>query len=294
MLLAVWTIVVEPRLFRVRRVVLDARRLNLPPLKILHVTDTHFAGRDSAILGFLGSLAAREEFDLVFFTGDLIDNAAGVESVAEAAGLLRGRLGSFAVLGGHDYATLDPVRAYTHILGRAQREVYGAKNPVEELMRRLGDRGVQVLHDENVTLTAPDGRAFAIVALRDAFVFEPDFEAAWGGLDGKTPVIVIAHSPDVVRETWMRGARLAFFGHTHGGQVRFPFVGALVTRSQLPARLASGVFCQGGTVFLLNNGLGASPVVPYRLLCRPEVTIAQVASAPRVDDLTRIREAHLG
>jgi hypothetical protein len=294
LLLALWTVVIERRLFRVRRVVLDARCVNLPPLKILHVTDTHFAGRDGAILAFLRSLAAREEFDLVFFTGDLIENAAGVESAEEAAGLFRPRLGAFAVFGGHDYATVDPLRVYTHLLGREQREVYGARNPVEELVRRLEDLGMRVLHDENVRLTAPNGRVFAIVALRDAFVFEPHFEAAWRGLDGKTPVIVIAHSPDVVRETYMRGANLAFFGHTHGGQVRLPLVGAIVTRSHLPARLASGTFCEGRTVFILNNGLGTSPVVPYRLLCRPEVTIAQVASAPSADALTRILEAHLG
>jgi len=292
-LLGVWMVFIERRLFRVRRVVLDAGRMGLPPLRILHVTDTHFCGHDGPILAFLERLSSQEQFDLLVLTGDLIDSRAGVASAARTAAFFKPRLGAFGVLGGHDYASISFVRAYTHIFARDQRAVYAAPNPAAELVARLEQSGVKVLEDANVLLTAPDGCRFAVIALRDAFVFEPDFRAAWHGVDGETPAIVIAHSPDVLPEARARGAALAFLGHTHGGQVRLPFVGALVTRSHLPRRLASGLFRWGKTVFCINNGLGASPVVPYRLFCRPEVTVAELAPSGR-GAFTPIEEVDLG
>ncbi len=294
LLVVMWAIAVEPRRFRLRRVVLDAQALGLPPLRILHVTDTHFSGRDDAILAFLRRLAATESFDLAFFTGDLIDNGAGIRSATQAAGLFRARLGSFAVLGGHDYATVDPVKVYTHMMRGEQRQVYAARNPVEKLVQCLEEAGVRVLEDRNATLAAPEGGQFAVVGVRDVFMFDPDYDAAWRGLDGRTPVINIAHSPDVLRETCARGAKLAFFGHTHGGQVRLPFIGAVVTRSHLPRRLAHGAFRQGSTVFIVNNGLGTSPVIPYRFLCRPEVTVAELTCQAAPAALTKVQEARLG
>jgi predicted MPP superfamily phosphohydrolase len=291
--LAFWMVVVERRLFRVRRVVLDAGNLGLPPMKILHLTDTHFSGRDKAILAFLRNLSATERFDLVLFTGDLIDRASGVESAATAASLFRPNLGSFAVLGGHDYPATSPLKAYTHML-LDPRGALAGPNPAGELAARLEECGVRVLQDDNVRLTAADGRPFALVALRDAYVFEPNFRAAWQGLPAEVPVVVIAHSPDVIDEAVARAARLAFFGHTHGGQVRLPFIGAVVGRSRLPLRLVRGAFRQGQTVFIINHGLGTSPVVPYRLLCRPEVTVAEIVDRPGLDALTPIGEAGLG
>jgi hypothetical protein len=293
LLLVLWVTVIEHRLFRVRRVVLDADRLGLPPLRILHVTDTHFHGRDGAILRFLGHVAAREDFDLVFLTGDLIDSPSGLDAAEAVAGMFRPSLGTFAVLGGHDYAQLDPVKTYRFLLTRRAQEAFAGDNPADDLVARLEAAGVRVLEDSAASVRPPAGRPFAVVGLRDAFVFEPDSEAAWRKVEPDLPVIAIAHSPDVVREVSRRGASLAFFGHTHGGQVRLPIVGAVVTRCTLPRRLVRGVFRQADTVFILNNGLGTSPAIPYRLLCRPEVTVAVLESGAAPGGLTPVKEAGL-
>ncbi|MHC4480999.1 MAG: metallophosphoesterase [Planctomycetota bacterium] len=258
------------------------------------MTDSHFHGGDRAALRFLAELAADQQFDLVLWTGDLIDNPCGVASMARAAALFRPRIGSFAVLGGHDYATVNGLKAYTHLFWRIPQEAFGAPNASEELKARLRKAGVRLIEDGHVSLRARDGQSFALVGLRDAFVFAPDFEAAWDGLPADVPVIVMAHCPDVLPQTCARGARLAFFGHTHGGQVRLPLVGALVTRSSLPGRLASGTFRHGGTVFVMNNGLGTSPAIGFRLLCRPEVTVAEIRKAPAAGTTTAIEEARLG
>ena len=288
---AAWAVFIEPRRFRVRRVVLDADELGLPPLRILHVTDTHFHGRDGAMLRFLADLARGESFDAVFWTGDLIDTPGGIPSIAEAARLFSPRLGSFAVLGGHDYAWHGAAEAYLRLLSGSPAFGFSRDNPVDELRGALESAGVHLLEDESRRVEAGAGRGFAVVGLRDAFVIPPDYDAAWRGVQDGAPVVVLAHSPDVLRETASRGARVAFCGHTHGGQVRFPLIGALVTRSDLPGRLASGVFRAGPTTFLLNNGLGVSPATPFRLLCRPEVTVAQIVTGAAPKDLTVVEEA---
>ncbi|MHC5033977.1 MAG: metallophosphoesterase [Planctomycetota bacterium] len=293
LLLALWMVFIERWRFRVRRVVLDADALGLPALRILHLTDAHFHGRDGRLLRFLRDLSASEEVDLVFWTGDLIDNGDGIESAAQAAAFFRPRIGSFAVLGGHDYAAVSGVKVYTTLVAGTPQDAFAAPNPARELERRLQEAGVRVLRDDNAAFSTADGQEVALVALSDAFLFKPDFEAAWRGLTESTPVIVISHSPEVLAETSARGTRLAFFGHTHGGQVRLPIVGAVVTRTKLPSRLARGVFRQGQMVFVINHGLGTSPAIPFRLLCRPEATVAQTVRAPAPEELTPVKEAGL-
>ncbi len=290
-LLGFWAVFVERRLFRVRRVVLDADSLGLPELKILHVTDTHFHGHDEAILSFLRKLSEREEFDLVFFTGDLLDTPQGMGSAERAAALFRPRLGSFAVLGGHDYVHIGAVETYACLLRRRRPQIPRTHGLADELVQRLKERGVCVIEDANVQLAGPDGGPFAVVGLRDACAFAPDFDAAWAGIPSDLAVIVIAHSPDVLADACARRARLAFFGHTHGGQVRFPLIGAVVTRADLPRRLASGTFRRGGTIFAVSNGLGTARAAPYRLLCRPEVTVAQLRRSAPAEALTALQEA---
>ncbi len=293
LLLAGWTVFIERRRFRVRRIVLWAQALELPPLKILHLTDTHFHGRDELIMTFLARLARTADYDLVLWTGDLIDNERGIESAARAAALFHPTLGFFAVLGGHDYQSMDRVKAYTRILIGDPRDALAGDNPTDVLVARIEAEGVRVLKDEHAVLETGDGSRFAVVGLQDAFMTTPDFEGAWAGLPEQMPAIVIAHSPDVVQEVARRDAPLAFFGHTHGGQIRFPLAGALVTRSRLPGRLASGAFCHLRTVFVTGNGLGTSAALPYRFMCPPEAFVAELVPSADEVPLTRISEADL-
>ena len=65
------------------------------------------------------------------------------------------------------------------------------------------------------------------------------------------------------------GYDLVFAGHTHGGQVGLPLVGALVTNSALPPRLASGLIRMAGAWLSLSPGLGTSKYAPFRFWCRP-------------------------
>jgi predicted MPP superfamily phosphohydrolase len=96
-----------------------------------------------------------------------------------------------------------------------------------------------------------------------------------------TPVIVLSHMADVVREASRRGIPVVLAGHTHGGQVRIPLFGALTTRSSLGAFYDQGLFhfaapnAEGVTALYINPGVGMS-VIPARFDCPPRWAVVEV------------------
>ena len=102
-----------------------------------------------------------------------------------------------------------------------------------------------------------------------------------------TPRIVLSHVPDVIMEASASGIEAVIAGHTHGGQVRLPLVGALVTRNTLGPYYDFGRFefaapnRRGLTTLFINGGVGTS-VLPIRFWCPPRWAVIEVltSSAP--------------
>ena len=96
-----------------------------------------------------------------------------------------------------------------------------------------------------------------------------------------TPVVVLSHMADVAREASRRGFPVVLAGHTHGGQVRIPFFGALTTRSSLGAFYDQGRFefaapnDRGLTTLYINPGVGMS-VMPVRFDCPPRWALVEL------------------
>ncbi len=96
--------------------------------------------------------------------------------------------------------------------------------------------------------------------------------------------VLLAHSPDMARPAADLGIDLVLAGHTHGGQVRLPLVGALYSQTFLGRRYAAGLFSFGTTKLYVNRGIG-NAFVPFRFLCPPEVTVIHLLSAQRTAGL---------
>jgi predicted MPP superfamily phosphohydrolase len=96
--------------------------------------------------------------------------------------------------------------------------------------------------------------------------------------------LAIVHSPDPAPELVALGYQLILAGHTHGGQVRFPIVGAVLTNGTTPTKLAMGLARLGPSLLHVSPGLGTSKFAPFRFLCRPEATFLELAPRPPAAD----------
>lgn len=264
---------VEPRRFRVRH-----RRLHCDgsgcthKLSVLHVTDFHFRPGERAKLQFVARLGELD-VDLVVVTGDMIDENDGIPMCLEATAALRPRLGTYAVLGGHDYyrtGVKDLVREFLRGVHTRHEEV-----DTDRLVSGLEAQGIVVLVNRRAELEH-EGMKVDIVGIDDIRHGSPDVDAAFAGRRPDALTLALAHEPSLVDEIAAHGPDVAFAGHTHGGQIRIPGIGALVTRSKLHPRHASGVFRVGRTTFHLNNGVGTGRFTPFRMFCRPEASVVDI------------------
>ena len=272
---------VEPRRYRVRhRSMCCDNPAATRKLSVLHVTDFHFRPGERGKLQFvkrLGELAV----DLVVITGDLIDENDGIPICLDAVAALHPRLGTYAVLGGHDYyrtGLKDLVREFVSGVHIRHDRV-----DTQQLVSGLEAAGVVVLVNQRAELEH-DGMKIDIVGIDDVRHGRPDVDAAFAGCRPDALRLALAHEPSLVEEIAAHETDAAFSGHTHGGQIRIPGIGALVTRSKLHPRHASGAFRVGKTAFHLNNGLGTGRFTPFRLFCRPEATVLDVLPARAPDD----------
>jgi hypothetical protein len=92
--------------------------------------------------------------------------------------------------------------------------------------------------------------------------------------------IAVSHSPDQWQWGQRVGASLLMCGHTHGGQVRFPWVGPIIAPSHYGSRFASGVFYCHPMIMHVSRGI--SGVHPLRLGCLPEVSVLELRKKQRV------------
>lgn len=186
--------------------------------------------------------------DVVALTGDFLTHVTeeGVEIAAAFGGLVAPR-GAFAVFGNHDY--------------RGRRE--------GELVRALAERGVRVLRNAHAILTP--GLAIAgIEDLEEGKV--SDLDAALAGIPEGAAVVLLSHHPGALEAARSRGVGLVLSGHTHGGQVRWPWL-----RRLGPPHPGDRVD-RGGSTCIVNTGIGVIGV-PFRAGAPAEVVIVRLRSA---------------
>jgi predicted MPP superfamily phosphohydrolase len=252
-----------------------------PPLTILHLSDTHLTAGDRKLARFLGELPKTVGTpDLVLATGDLIEDDGGIEPFLEAVEGLRGRLGRYYVLGSHDYYQ-SKMKAPTHYLSAGRGPAGARPADVDRLEAGLSSQGWISLGNRT-ELLQHEGRlgAIRLAGVDDPYLGRHRTDHIARGRDD-VAAIGLTHAPDVVSEWILNGYDLVLAGHTHGGQLRFPIVGAAVTNSSLPTALAAGLHRVGAGWLHVSMGLGTSRYSPVRFLARPEATLLELVPAGR-------------
>ncbi len=95
------------------------------------------------------------------------------------------------------------------------------------------------------------------------------------GIRNEELTILLSHSPDLVHEAEKHGIDVILSGHTHGGQIRLPGIGALVSSAKLGRKYTAGRFDFNNTLLYINRGIG-TVALPFRLFCPPEITVIHI------------------
>jgi predicted MPP superfamily phosphohydrolase len=279
--MAAYAMFIETRRFRVGQAEMAIPCNFGAKLDILHISDLHFKKNDRAKSEFLHGLRDTS-VDMVIVTGDIIEEDAGIAGAAEALGGFTPRFGVFAVFGAHDHWDTRLWNVVRDLAFGGYRK--GKPNDFERLKRELESAGVICLHNGSHRIAVPRNAGgehgpsteLWLVGVDDLFAGLDDFDKALDGVPADACRILLTHAVENPEDLVARGFHAVFAGHSHGGQVRVPLLGPIITRSSLQRKFARGIFEVGGTPFHINNGLGTGRWTGIRFLCPPEATFVRL------------------
>ena len=231
------------------------------PLRILLISDLHVGSHTGDVARFaaIAKDAAAQSADLVLFGGDYVNmqylggGRVPPTTIAAILAGIAGRHGRFAVMGNHDY-------------------VYG----VEDVTAAFREQGIDVLDHAGGSFDF-ERQAIEIFGVPDAHVVRERARALLASLPTDRPTIVLAHDP-----AWFAdlpdGPFLMLSGHTHGGQIRLPFLGIVHNASRAPLHWSHGHIVERGRHLIVSAGLGTSSI-PLRVGVPPEFVVVDVSGA---------------
>lgn len=262
---------IEPKQLTQNKV--ELRVSNLPEefdgAKIIHLSDLHsarFGRKNSKLIDLI--TAAEPEY--IFITGDCIDRGKrNGEPFLELLDGICGKCPIYYSLGNHESWI---------------RERY--KSVYDEYMGKVSSREISIL-DDGFTyikrgnskvriygLTPERKRYYKTVKMNQGIVSEK-----LGEVNESEFVILLAHEPSYFNEYIKWGANVIFSGHIHGGVIRLPFTGGIISPEGLsPAKYQSGVYKDKDSLMMVSRGLGTSHA-PMRLFNKPEVIIITLKTA---------------
>ena len=248
-----------------RLVEVEIRLKRLPPawagLRIVQMSDFHYDPHFSVIplrhsIGIVNNLRP----DLIVLTGDfvtapaLLDNRSQLEKAARdaepCAAILSGlhpRLGIFAALGNHDGGTDSVI-----------------------VTASLAQHGFTVLQNRSFPLEQNGARLW-LAGIDDVLQGQPDLDLTLHGIPQDEPIVLLAHEPDIAVEVARHPVDLQLSGHSHGGQVWVPLLGA-PWLPPLGRKFPHGMYHVRDLTLYTNVGLGTVRI-PVRLNCPPEITL---------------------
>ncbi|MCU0666217.1 MAG: metallophosphoesterase [Candidatus Omnitrophica bacterium] len=250
----------------------------LEGLKILHISDFHFINRSKRFDRIFAQIQDIDS-DFTIISGDMIDDNRGIGACAHYLGLLKPRYGVLAGYGNHDRHSLGLKEFLFFPFLRRLKE-----NNISLLRRELENKGINVL-DNVYQKFCVNGVRLDITGIEGPFGYDRlkiwrNFDKEISSLrefvsrmDKDSYKIVISHLPDIMENLKGLDMQLMLSGHTHGGQIRLPFIGPLVTISSFQRKYNRGLFKFGDTYLHVNSGLGTSGMTPFRVFCPPTASL---------------------
>ncbi len=275
----------EVHAYRLRRVTVPVLAPGARPLRVLHITDLHLTPNQQRKRDWVRALAGLEP-DFVIDTGDNLAHLEAVPSVLDALCPLLELPGAF-VMGSNDYYVPTPKNPLRYLKPESEVELNKDMLPWEDLRDGFVEAGWVDLNNARGRIKA-DHREIELVGTDDPHIGRDRYADVSGPPDASADVaIAVTHAPyrRILDPMVADGFPLVLAGHTHGGQLCVPGVGALVTNCDLPRQQAKGLsrWSNGGRTSWLHvsAGLGTSPYASVRFACPPEATLLTLVPAQR-------------
>lgn len=216
---------------------------------IVQITDVHLYPMTQPALVEKSVIMANElNPDLVVLTGDYVwQELAAIDELAPILAGLNAKYGVFSTLGNHDY-WLD----------------------ADVITAAMESAGLPVLINQGLSIQHGKGTIY-IAGLDDGWSGKPDLNKTLDRADPAEPVILLCHEPDLADRYSLDGrVNVQLSGHTHGGQIRIPGIGALIL-PYLGRKYDLGLYRVNDMLLYTNRGLGVISE-PVRLNCPPEIS----------------------
>lgn len=215
--------------------------------RIVHLSDLH--GKIFADMELVNKVNDLKP-DMIAITGDVFDDSEKIplEYVDSVFKDFKARNGTYFVVGNNDL-----------YLGELN------------IKSKLASLGITTLLNENVKL-GMEGQYIDVIGVNDPFYQKHQLDMALEGSESSTKIL-LAHTPEIIDEASEAGIDLVLVGHTHGGQVRIPFLPQLKTNVRKGyEKYHAGLYKIKGTQMYINRGLGVNDI-HLRFLARPELTV---------------------
>ncbi|GAA3045263.1 metallophosphoesterase [Gordonia defluvii] len=289
--------VIERNAFALRHVTMPVLEPGSTPLRVLHISDLHMMPNQYLKQAWVSELAALEP-DLVVNTGDNLAHPSSVPAVIQALDGLLTHPGLF-VFGSNDYFGPTPKNPFTYFNSDHERQ-HGEPLPWRDLRAAFIERGwLDATHRTHEIEIG--GTRIVAAGVDDPHLDRDRYDTIAGRPNPLAQLrLGLTHSPEprVLDHFADDGYDLVMAGHTHGGQLCLPFIGALVTNCELDRSRVKGPSRWGNHLRLhVSAGLGTSPYAPARFMCRPEATLLTLtpvshgdAAATTVESLPQMAE----
>ncbi|MEM7034190.1 MAG: metallophosphoesterase [Chloroflexota bacterium] len=255
-----WSSLIEPYQLSLTQLQIQTSTLksDAPPIRMLHLSDLHLerlTKRENHVL----DLIAQAKPDLIVITGDYLNlsynrDPEAIDQVRAFLPKIKAPFGVYATLGSPPVDVWDVAPFH------------------------FKDTDIRLLRNETVDLDLGQGRQLTLIGMDcthdmtyDVYQLEKQFETPLP----QVPRVLLYHSPELMPDACKKDIDLFLCGHTHGGQVRLPFYGAILTSSCTGKRYEMGRYDEQGTTLYVSRGIGLEGMSAprIRLFCPPEITL---------------------
>lgn len=267
----------ESRAYTLRQIDVPVLSPGSAPLRVLHLSDLHMRPQETAKQEWLRDLG-RLLPDLVVLTGDVLSHPDAGVPVLKALGPLLDTPGGF-VPGNNDYYAPQWKNPLRYVTG-TDKTIHKTPMDWAGFALDLSAAGWHDLTNTRATVTLPE-HVIDVRGVDDPYTKRDRMAEVAGPADPDAHLrLGLLHAPEPrVLDAWSAdGVDLMLAGHTHGGQVRLPGYGAIVTNCGIDRARAKGLSAYESSWLHVSPGLGTSPYAPIRFACRPEATLLRLTA----------------